>query len=494
MARTLENFGRNVRWSPREYRAPASEEEVLDILSVCASRKIRVVGALHSWSDIVPGDDVVLDMTRLSEVKVAPDRTTVTVGPGCRIAALLDALRSHNLTLPTIGAVTRQTIGGAISTGTHGSGKPSLSHYVRAMRIATYHPDTRRPFVLELNAEECPEGDQRRAKLHTARCSLGYLGVILSVTLECRPRYDVSETLALVDSLDEVLGRADEYPLQQFFSIPYAWTYYVYRRRDAGDPRRATPVVTRLGALAYRAYKWLIVDVLLHLIVKVLAIGSRVRLLRSGSRRPGGVTRWFYRYILPRLALRGVTVIDASEHILTLHHDLYRHIEMEVLVPARHIREGLGLVRYITDEFAGEPTRPPATIRAGPPPSIVQALSQYRGTYTHHYVIVCRRVHADETLISMTCGNGDDFYSMSFFNYSGLNPNFSNYCDALARCLADLYEARLHWGKYIPPAFAETIRNTYPADRLELFRRICSRYDIAGVFRNAYACNVVGFP
>ncbi|MBI3303767.1 MAG: FAD-binding protein [Deltaproteobacteria bacterium] len=511
MAVTIINFGKNLVFMAAQRLTPHSEEEVLDILRTLRSRKIRVLGSLHSWSDVVRCDDVVLDLSRLCGVTVNDGPggpPTVTAGAGCRIHALLAALRRHSLTLPTLGAVTKQTIAGAVSTATHGSGKSSLSHYVRAIRIATYNPETRQPFILELGSDS-PDKQAFRA----ARCSLGYLGVILSVTLECVPSYDVSETLALVESLDDVLDPADDYPLQQFIVVPYAWKYYVFRRK-VDDPSRPRGDLEWLCTRTYRAYKLVFVDIILHGIVKVLAFLS-CRWL----------TRLFYRgFPLVAFRFRGRTFTDTSEHSLTIRHDLYRHMEMEVFVPAKHIRKALRLVRHITELFAAGPGGTPLaddlrnTLRQIPgapaescrnegdsshqpyvpaqcTDSILAELYRSEGDYTHHYPIVCRRVHPDDALIAMTSGDSGDYYSVSFFTYRPGNPHFSKYCDYLARCLMHLYGARLHWGKYLPLTYDKAIvSKVYPEDHLKQFRQICARYDAGGVFQNSYAQRVLGFP
>jgi len=56
--------------------------------------------------------------------------------PVALLQDLLDRLHAMtDRTLPTLGVIKRQTISGAVSTGTHGSGRPSLSHFVTGVRI-----------------------------------------------------------------------------------------------------------------------------------------------------------------------------------------------------------------------------------------------------------------------------------------------------------------------------------------------------------------------
>ena len=87
-----------------------------------------------------------------------------------------------------------------------------------------------------------------------------------------------------------------------------------------------------------------------------------------------------------------------------------------------------------------------------------------------------------------------DYYTLSFFNYGIRSKKFSAYCTVLAKLLIGRYQARLHWGKFIPEECRPLLRGTYPKNRFDDFRRICHDHDPNGVFRNAYATEVVGLP
>ncbi len=139
---SITNFGGNLRFTPRHLYVPTTEAEVLAILDRHAQGKIRVVGALHSWSPAVVCADALIDLRHFDTVQVERDTNGAVwaaVGGGCRIKHLLRKLRYvAGATLPSIGLITEQTIAGAIATGTHGSGKHSLSHYVAELRVAAY--------------------------------------------------------------------------------------------------------------------------------------------------------------------------------------------------------------------------------------------------------------------------------------------------------------------------------------------------------------------
>src|SRR5262245_21405436 len=97
MSHPLTNFGGNVRFTPRHFYEPRTEDEVLAILDRHADGKIRVVGALHSWSPAVECTDVIIDMRHFDQVQIERDPngdTWATVGGGCRIKHLLRKLHA----------------------------------------------------------------------------------------------------------------------------------------------------------------------------------------------------------------------------------------------------------------------------------------------------------------------------------------------------------------------------------------------------------------
>ena len=126
MTSSIQNFGGNVRWSPARYYQPRTEQKLLSILQKHQGEQIRAVASRHSWSPIAATPGITIDLKALTGVEVHSDH--VWLDAGCTIQRALDHLRRQGWTLSTLGAIKRQTIAGAISTGTHGSGHPGLSH------------------------------------------------------------------------------------------------------------------------------------------------------------------------------------------------------------------------------------------------------------------------------------------------------------------------------------------------------------------------------
>jgi FAD-linked oxidoreductase len=156
-----------------------SEGELARILS-STSGPIRPVGSGHSFSPLVPTDGQMIVIDRLNGV-IDHDNELLqaTFGAGARLGDLgspLEALGQAMLNLPDID---RQTVAGAIATGTHGTGVnlKNLSGYITSMRLVTPNGQ-----VLEIDASD---GDLFNA----ARVNLGSLGVVTQITMQNRKTY-----------------------------------------------------------------------------------------------------------------------------------------------------------------------------------------------------------------------------------------------------------------------------------------------------------------
>lgn len=460
--RPVTNFGGNVTFTPRRAYAPATEAEVLEILDRHARGKVRVVGARHSWNDGIVTDDALIDLRHFDSVHVAPDGTA-TVGGGCRIKHALRKLHAlGDYTLPTLGLITEQTVAGAVSTATHGSGRPSFSGVVTGLRVAAYDP-TGAARIYDWN-----EGDP---ELRAARCAVGCMGIVLAVRFRCVPRYDVAQTAVACVTLDEVLAEEDRFPLQQFYLLPHRWSYMVHRRA-------LTPAPRSWWARLHHVWWFLSIDVGLHLALKLLVSWLKSRRL----------TRAFYRHVVSRLVVKDRTVVDRGERILVMEHELFRHVEVELYVPARHVRAAAAFVRTVLAVSDGTSGMLPYELgaeleRLG----MREELLRYRGTFLPHFPVTFRKVPAEDGLIAPSSG-GEVWYAVSVITYSRSVEPFLAPASFLARAMAKLYGARPHWGKFFPLNAAE-VEALHPG--LPAFREHCRRVDPNGVFRNAFAERVL---
>src|SRR5262245_7197164 len=91
------NFGRNLSYEPQVLLVPHTENEVLDLLRQYSGRSIRVIGRLHSWSQLPVSTEVILDLRNLDTVHVEQrdSRIWATIGGGCQISHALLELKSQ---------------------------------------------------------------------------------------------------------------------------------------------------------------------------------------------------------------------------------------------------------------------------------------------------------------------------------------------------------------------------------------------------------------
>lgn len=462
-ARPVTNFGRNVSFTPKEVYQPATEAELLQILADNRGRRFRVIGRLHSWSEAPVAEDILVDLRRLNQVTVHPngDLPYAEIGAGCQIKRALEELNRKGYTLCSLGLISEQAIAGAVSTSTHGSGRPSTSHFVKATRIAHFDGEQGPPTITTISA-----GDELRA----ARCALGCLGIVTSVQVAIRKQYHIEEHFRRYATLEDVLAKESEYSLQQFFLIPWRWDFFAQHRRETISLRSSF-------AWLYRLYWSLGMDIGLHLAVWPLA-----KLL------PSFCTKIFYRYLVPFTVPRGWKVVDRSDHQLIMEHELFRHIEIELFVVRSKLKDALNFVVWFLRIMGGEFLDPPTSLR-NPAPEIVElqkSLLHLRGAYIHHYPICIRRVQPDDALISMSSSLTEDCFAISLISYAwpSKREGFFAMSELLTSFMVKLFGARAHWGKHCPEGHA-SMPALYP--RWSDFATIRNRLDPSGAFSNDWA-------
>jgi L-gulonolactone oxidase len=111
--------------APVSIEHPSSDAELIEAIrrAVQTGHRVRAVGAGHSFTDCACTDGVMIDTSRLNRIlEVDRDRRTVTVQAGVRLYELGRPLAEAGLALENQGDIDRQSISGAVSTATHGTG------------------------------------------------------------------------------------------------------------------------------------------------------------------------------------------------------------------------------------------------------------------------------------------------------------------------------------------------------------------------------------
>ncbi|MCH7230422.1 FAD-binding protein [Glycomyces sp. L485] len=222
---------------------PGGVDEIAEAVREAARDGLRVkaIGAGHSFSGIAAPEGVLLDMGGLDDiVHVDTGTNLVTVEAGMPLWRLNQVLDAHGLALENMGDIDRQTVSGAISTGTHGTGDRyrGLAWQVQSLRLV----------LADGSAVRC-SAERRPELFAAARIGLGALGIITEVTIQCVPAFQVQAVEAPM-RLDAVLGGLEELVAEndhfEFYWFPHTdRTLTKQNNRYSMDERMRRP--TRLS-------------------------------------------------------------------------------------------------------------------------------------------------------------------------------------------------------------------------------------------------------
>jgi L-gulono-1,4-lactone dehydrogenase len=428
---TWQNWSGTERCAPTRVLDPRTSGELAEELRRITERggRAKAVGAGHSFTSIAATDDVQVRLDHLASVGQVDGRR-VTVGAGITIAALNRELAARGLALPNLGDIAYQTVAGATSTATHGTGitKQGIASQIVAFELATASGE-----VLVCAPDEEPE------LFHCGRVGLGALGIVTRVTLECVDAFRlhaVEEPMAVeeIDArLDELIADNDHF---EFFYVPHTSSALTKRNNVTDEPVGGRGRVREL-ATAY--------------LLENLAFGA---VCRAGRRWPEAV---------PRLAKvvaggsRSSYVRDSGDVFASPR--LVRFVEMEYSLPVEAAMPALADIRAAID----------------------------RSGLRISFPIEVRFLGGDDIPLSTATGAGARAY-LAVHVYRGVPyEQYFGICERIFRS----YGGRPHWGKRHTQT-AETLAPLYP--EWERFAAVRERLDPAGTFRNEYLDRVLGWP
>ncbi|MBO0852045.1 MAG: FAD-binding protein [Pseudonocardia sp.] len=433
MATNWRNWAGNQHATPAETHAPAHVDEVAQTISAAAQRgqRVKAIGSGHSFSGIGLTDGIQINPTKLTGlVSVDTENGLVTVQGGTPLHRLNTLLDAAGLAMSNLGDIDRQTVAGAISTGTHGTGAAfgGLATQVRGLELVL--ADGR---VVRTDSDNDPE------LFRTARVGLGALGVISAVTLAVEPAFTL-RALEGPMGLDRVLSELDEMVADnehfEFYWFPHTehtLTKRNNRLRD-GEPRRPLGRVRRMTE------------------DEVLSNGAFWVSCRLGRAAPG---------LVP--AINGLTgrVLSAREYTDTSHRVFcsprrVRFTEMEYAVPRAAVRDAIDGLRRVV-EMDGVRVTFPVEVRFGA---------------------------GDDIPLSMASGRDTAYLSVHMV----AGQPYRRYFDEVEALMGTL-DGRPHWGK-MHGRDAEELRGRYP--RFDEFLAVRRRADPGGVFANEYLDRVLG--
>ncbi|HEY9478201.1 MAG TPA: D-arabinono-1,4-lactone oxidase [Microbacteriaceae bacterium] len=427
------NWARSAAVRPELVARPRNVDEVADAVRYARQHgmRIKAIGAGHSFSGIALAPGIQLDLTALRGLlAVDVAAATATLAAGTTLRHIPTLLGPFGLAMENLGDIDAQTISGAISTGTHGTGSayPGLAAQVSAVTLLTADGD-----LLCVDARQNPE------LLPAVRLGLGALGVIVDVTIQCVPAFLLQATErpeALEAVLDDFDGRwaADDH--FEFYWFPHTSTALTKsnRRLDATAPREPLGVVRR----------W--VD-------DTLVAGGALSLAcRLGHVAPA-ITPGINRLATRLTGNRSFT--DASPAVFTTQRSV-RFREMEYALPRAAVPDALRAVRALIDA------------------------RQWRISFP----IEVRVAAADDLWLSTAYGRDTGYIAVHRY----LRDDYQKYFRGIEAIMQG-FGGRPHWGK-IHFQDAASLTRLYP--RFGDFLAVRDRLDPDRVFTNSYLERVLG--
>lgn len=430
---TWQNWGRSTSVRPVRVERPRSPEGVQRAVRAAARQglTIKAVGAGHSFTGIAVAPGVLLELDDLQGL-VAADVASgrVTLLAGTRLHRIPGLLARYGLAMENLGDIDRQSIAGAISTGTHGTGAGfgGLATQVVGVTLITADGE-----FLRIDEAHSPE------LLPAVAVGLGALGILVEVTLQCVPTFvmhAIDEPVPLeevLSTIDERVAHADHF---EFYWFPHTDVALTKRqsRLPESTRRKPLPVVGR----------WM--DETL------LANGVYRAVCAAGQALPM-ITPPFNRLAVRLTGDREYT--DLSNRVLTQSRTV-RFREMEYALPAAEVVPAF---------------------RA------LQELIARRG-WRIEFPVEVRFAAADDRWLSTAHGRASAYIAVH--RYWRADP--TAYFGAVEEIMLS-HGGRPHWGK-LHTLTQETLRERYP--RFDDFVALRDRLDPDRRFTNRYLERVLG--
>ena len=426
------NWAGNQTATGIEVLHPAGTESIAEAVTAAAAarRRVRPIGSGHSFTAIGRPEDVQLVFDRHAALVDVDPTGLVTVQAGMPLHRLNAELAARGWALTNLGDVDRQTIAGALATGTHGTGARfgSLATQLRAMELVLADGS-----VLRCSADEHAD------VFSAARVGLGALGVVSTVTLQAEPAFALRAEEGPA-GLAELLGGFDE-----FMTSTDHVEFYWFPHTDRCLTKRNTRVLLSDGLAPLSRWRAFWDD-------EVLANAAFAAVVATGRRVPPLVPR-LARFSAGALSAR--TATDLS-HRIFISRRRVRFREMEYAVP----REAA--VHVLTE------------LRRA-----IEA-SDWRIPFP----VEVRVAAADDIPLSTASGRDSAYVAVHVPARS--DPGL--YFDRLEVIAGDV-GGRPHWGK-LHGLDAVPLAARYP--RFGEFTALRDRLDPTGVFSNAYLDRVLG--
>jgi FAD-linked oxidoreductase len=423
------NWAGNQRCHPSAVHQPRSTTEVAHIVSAAhaAGERVKVIASGHSFTDTAMTDGHLLSLDKMQQV-LGVDDHDVTVEAGIRIHQLNNELAARGLALPNMGDIAYQSIAGATSTATHGTGAALGNISTRIVGLEMVVGDGS---IVRADENNDPE------LLRVARVGVGALGIVTEVTLRCVPAFNL-HAIESIEPLDDVVADFDNVMHStdhvEFFWMPGARRCQVKRNTVTDAP--AAPQ----SKAAYIRDKW---------IGENLAFGTVCRVGRRFPKMAPKVAK------LVMSAASERELVDRSDKVFASPRKV-RFLEMEYGVPIDAVPDALGRIEALVKTLPVKPMFP----------------------------IEVRCSAADD--IPLSTANARASGWIAVHQYIGVP--YEAYFQGVENIMND-YDGRPHWGKM---HYQSSLTLAYRYPEWDVFQSWRTKLDPTGTFRNAYTDRVLG--
>ncbi|MFG2229901.1 D-arabinono-1,4-lactone oxidase [Streptomyces sp. NPDC048723] len=425
------NWAGNITATPARTVTPASVGELQETVRRAAEDGLRVkaVGTGHSFTAAAATDGVLVRPQALAGIR-SIDRAagTVTVAAGTVLKDLNVALAREGLSLTNMGDIMEQTVSGATSTGTHGTGRDSASIAAQIRGLELVTADGR---LLTCSEKENPE------VFAAARLGIGALGIVTAITFAVEPIFFLTAREEPM-GFDRVTAEFEEHFAEnehfEFYWFPHTGNCNTKRNNRSQGPAAPPGPVSA----------WIEDELLSNgLFQAVNSLGRAVpatipSIARVASR-----------------ALSARTYTDIPYKVFTSPRRV-RFVEMEYALPREQVVEALRELRAMVDR-SGLRISFPVEVRTAP---------------------------ADDITLSTASGRETAYIAVHMYKSTPYQAYFT-----AAERIFTAHGGRPHWGK-VHTRDAAYFAEVYP--RFGEFTALRDRLDPDRVFGNDYLRRVLG--
>ena len=430
---TWQNWGRSAQVKPLRVERPRTPEGVQRAVraAVAQGLTVKAVGAGHSFTGIAVAPGVLLELDDLQGL-VSADAATgrATLLAGTRLHRIPGMLAPFGLAMENLGDIDRQSISGAISTGTHGTGAGfgGLATQVVGVTMVTAAGE-----FLRVDSQNNSE------MLPAVSLGLGALGIIVEVTLQCVPVFvmdAIDEPAPLEDVLATLPHRVAASDHYEFYWFPHTDVALTKRqtRRPESTRRHPLPIVGR----------WIDETVLSNGVYRAVC---------AATQAVPAITPPFNRLAVKLTGDRQYT--DLSHRVLTQSRTV-RFREMEYALPAENVVPAFREVHALIEQRR----------------------------WRIEFPIEIRFAAEDDRWLSTAHGRATGYIAVH--RYWRADP--TAYFEAVEQIMLE-HGGRPHWAK-LHTLTAEQLRARYP--RFDDFTALRDRLDPDRRFTNRYLDRVLG--